>query len=369
MGEPVADLRDARAELADVEARIADHGEAAVDRVADAYDEATALLDQYLGSATGTGDFEAYVRFQEEFVQLVEDLPDDLPARDAFEAASETVEQRRLSESDFAAARSQLAPAAEIAGLVSEREQARRAVTDARRRVDRRLDEVESRIEELERLRTLGDADLDAPVAELREPIEAYNDAVTDAFATFRREESAREVLEFVAATEAFPLVAFRPPPDDLLTYVHEHEAGTEPIPQLLEYADFTASKRAHYVADPDALRTHVSVHRTYLERLDGDPLTVAWPPAQAGELAFRARELVSAVARFADEDVVAKARAVGRLTDDRERYERLRTAAEARVELTDAERDRLKTGAIEDDLAEARAERDRLREALAGDD
>lgn len=368
MGDPVADLRAARAELSAVEARIDEHGEDAVRRVAKAHDAVLRLLDSYLGSATGTGDFEAYVRFQEEFVELVEGLPEDLPEREAFEAANETVDQRRLSEDDFERARSQLAPAAEVAGLLDEREDARERVREARRQLTDRLDELDERVEDLERLLELGEADLDAPTEELREPVEAYNEAVTDAFEEFRREESARDLLAFVAETAAFPLVDYEEPPAELRTYVENHEAGTEPVPTLLTYADYSESKRAHYVDDPDALRTNVAVHRTYLERLDAEPLTVSWPPPPTGRLSYRARELVSAVARFADEPVVARARELRTLTDDPERYERLRTAAAAEAELTEDERERLAAGDVEAELAEAREERERLRDALDDD-
>ncbi|MFC6726971.1 hypothetical protein ACFQE1_21840, partial [Halobium palmae] len=169
---------------------------------------------------------------------------------------------------------------------------------ERRREAGVRLDEIEARIDQLERLVRLGDADLDAPVDDLREPISAYNDAVVDLFRAFRRSASARELLRFVDTTDAYPLVDYRQPPSELETYVEEYEAGAEPVPDLLEYAEYSASKLDHYVADAAALKRNVAVHRTYLERLDPDPLTVSWPPLPAETLRYRCRELVAVVGR-----------------------------------------------------------------------
>lgn len=365
MSDPVDALADAAAARRDAEAAVADAGEPRVETVASAYASATRLLDRYEGSATGTGDFGAYVEFQERFVDLVENLPEDLPTRDAFEAANDTLDQRRLTERDFERARETLSPAADIAGLLDDRAEARERYREARRAVEKRLDELNARITELERLSALGEEDLDAPVGVVRKPIAAYNDAVREAFATFRREEPARAVLSFVSATEAYPLVDYRPPPADLASYLASAPVGMEPIPTLLEYAAYSPSKRAHYVEDASAFQRSVCVHRTYLERLDADPLSVSWPPPPAARLRFRARELVAVVGRFAPDEVVAKARALRDVSRDN-RYEPLRRAAEARAELTVQERERLVAGEVADELAAARAERETLREALA---
>ncbi|QLG28338.1 hypothetical protein HUG10_12625 [Halorarum halophilum] len=373
-------LREARRRLADAESAVAEHGEADLERVRDALTRAEGLLDRYEDSATGTGDFQAYVEFQGEFADLVEGLPDDLPARDAFEAANGTIDQRRLSESDFAAAREHLAPARELTDLLSDREQAGRAVREAERDVERRIAVLDDRIADRERVLELGDAfdaasehagadgnggaDVDQRVADLRETVETYDGSVRDAFADFRREASARELLGFVDDTAHYPLVEFETPPDELLAYVEDHEVGTEPLPDLLEYADYSASKLGHYVDDPGAFRTRVPVHRTYLDRLSADPLTVGWPAPPAGELRALAGELVSVVAKFADESVVADARELRRAVT-RDDYDRLRRVAVAEADLTDEERGKLESGAIAEELEAARAERERLREAL----
>jgi len=196
---------------------------------------------------------------------------------------------------------------------------------EARRAVGRRLDEVRDEIADRERLQRLGEADLDAPVERLRDPIEAYDATVSEAFESFVADSSAREVLDFLATTAHFPLVPFERPPDDLRAFVRTSEAGGESIPQLLEYAGFSRSKLDHYVDDPDALKRAVATQQTYLERLDADPLTVGWPPPEADDLRWQCQERISVVGRFAPE-VVPDLRAVRELTR-REDYDRLRTA------------------------------------------
>ena len=66
---------------------------------------------------------------------------------------------------------------------------------------------------------------------------------------------------------------------------------------------------------------------------------------------------------RFAP-DVVADLREVAALSRETD-YERLRESAVAEDELSTAERERLRTGAVTEDLEEAVAERERLESAL----
>jgi len=360
-----AELDRAAARLADARESVAEAGEDAVREVADAHETAVSLLDQYEDTATGTGDFESYVRFQDEFASLVEDLPEDLPRRGAFESALEHTDKRRLSEGDFAAAREDLAPAREVAALLSARDEALDAYRTARRDVGHRLDDVREAIADTERLLELGDADLSAPTEELREPIAAYDEAVREAFRDYRSSTSAREVLDFVATAASYPLIDVREPPTELVEYVVEYPAGEEPIPELLEYADYSNSKLDHYVEHPSALKRTVATRQTYLERLDAEPFTVGFPPEPADELRYRAEELVSVVSRFAGDDVVEHLRDVVDLARDEERFEHLRTAAVAREELDDAERERLQSGAVDDDLDDLRAEKAALEAAL----
>jgi len=360
-------LRSAERRLADVEREIESAGEDAVVDAADAYRTAIRLLDRYEESATGTGDFQAYVEFQDKFLGLVEER-DDTPASEAFSAAGERLDQRRLSESDFDAAREDLAPAAEYVDLLERRDDAEEAVEKARRdaRVRRRdLDaEIDARAEWL----AVGEADLDAPVEELTDPIEAYNDAVRAAFDEFYASASIAAVVDLLDRAESFPLVEFRSPPRDLREFAADSPDADEPIPTLLEYADYTGSKLDHYAEDPGLLQTTVAVHRTYLERLSGEPLTVSLPPPPAETLRFRARELVSLLGRFAAEETVAELRAVRDLTR-RDDYGELRRAARAHEELDDEELAAVRSGAAAAELERLRDARDRLVAALDGDD
>ncbi|MDS0220077.1 hypothetical protein NDI54_01790 [Haloarcula sp. S1AR25-5A] len=330
----------------------------------DIYSELQTLLERYDGRATGGGDFEAFMEFQGRVGTLTDDLPEDLPERDTFEEIDDFLQQRRLTESDFEQAREMLSPIGDLVGRLDELDEAREQYKKARTDAGRRRGELGDRIDDLERLQRLGDADLDAPVEHLRDPIQHYNDAVTEAFRDFRTDTPAREALAVIERADAYPLVEFQSPPTELLTYVREHDAGREPIPKLLEYADYSASKLDHYVDDAAALRSAVATRRTYLRRLDAEPVRIDWPPPSADALPWYCREYRSVVARFADESVVAALREVRRLAE-REDYERLRESAVARSELTETERERLASGAVEDELSAAREARAAIGDAL----
>ncbi|SEN60546.1 hypothetical protein SAMN05216388_100412 [Halorientalis persicus] len=360
----IADLESAHRAAESAQARVEERGEGDLEAVAEQYDRLQRLFDDYEEEATGDGDFRVFIEFQEEMEKFVDGLPEELPHRECFEEVDDIMQQRRLTESDFARAREALSPAADDAALLEEREATRNRYAELRTRAERRVRELDERIADLDALVAMGEADLDAPVERLREPIASYNDAVEAAFREFKREASARDVLGFVEATASFPLVEYRQPPSKLTDYIETHQPGTEPIPTLLEYADYSKSKLDHYVDDATALKTAIGASQTYLRRLDAEPLTVSWPPPAAAELRFLARELIQVTGRFAPEDVVAKVRTVRALTE-REDYDRLRTSAQAREQLDDAERQRLQSGAVQADLDATREAREELAATL----
>ncbi len=362
--ELTAALERADSRYREVANRIDEVGEARVEAVADALDRARGLLDRYEGRATGSGDFKAFVEFKQSFSELVENLDEDLPRREAFEEANDVVDKRRISEGDFETARDRLDSAEPVAELLDERASARQSYREAKGALRRERERIDGEVERLEQLQSLGEADLDAPTGRLREPVDAYNRVVREAFRAFKREQSAREVLAFVADTGTYPLVAFRQPPEDLFAYVRESEVGTEPISTLLEYSEYSRSKLGHYVDDAADLKRHVATERTYLERLDAGPLTVDWPPPRAERLRYEARERVAVTARFAPESVVERAREVRDLAHDPE-YERLREAVVAEEQLTAEQRRRLDDGGIADDLAALRDRHETLSAAL----
>ncbi|WP_225332831.1 DUF7118 family protein [Halomicrobium urmianum] len=363
-GDAAERLRRADDERRRTRAAVESAGEADLRALRDACETLRETLDRYEDRATGDGDFAGFIEFQDRIAHFTNDLDEDLPERATFEDVDDRLQQRRLTESDFAAVREELAGAESTAEPLNDWEDARAEYREARKAARRRLDELADRIDELERLRRLGEADLDAPVERIREPIEAYDEAVGEAFREFRSDAPAREVLEFVATTALYPLVPFAEPPEDLREFVQSRAVGSEPIPQLLEYADYSRSKLDHYVDDPATLKRNVATRETYLRRLDADPLTVGWPPPAADVLRWQCDERISVVARFAS-DVVPDLRRVRELTR-REDYADLRDSAVAREQLTGDERERLQSGAVERDLNDARAERERIEAALA---
>ncbi|MCU4717532.1 DUF7118 family protein [Halapricum hydrolyticum] len=372
-GQSVEELIDQfqRRERAHEEAcdRVEEAGEQRLRTLQEYYGELTGLFDRYesriVSDGEGEVDMEAFIEYQEELAHFFEHLPEDLPHRADFEAVDDLMHERYLKHSDFEDAREALRPVADLVERLEERGRTRDRLDEARHDLERKRRALDERITEYERLVELGEADLDAPVERLREPIEAYNERVTEAFETFTREASAREVLAFVESTAAFPLVEYRQPPEDLLEYVRTAEAGAESIPQLLEYAEYSVSKLDHYVDNARALKRNVATHRTYLQRLGADPLTIEWAPPTAETLEFQCRELVSVVDRIdPPESVLAALRDV-RALSRRGDYERLRESAIARKRLDSDERKRLKNGTVQDELKQLRDRRDRLASIL----
>jgi len=368
----VDDLRAAADRVAAAEAAIDEHGEASVEAAADAYRNATRLLDRYEDSATGTGDFTAYLQFQTEILELVDALPDDTFAADAFQRVSDRLDKRRLNEADFEFAREEIEAAGEAVDMLEEREAAIDAYRAARGDADERLAELREEADRLRDLQRLADVDLDVSTEPLRERVDAYNTAVRAAFERFRETRPARELFDLLGDAADRPLVGVDRPPRDLVEYIDSTPAGTEPLAELVEYADYSPSKLEHYVDDPGALRTSVAVHQTYLDRLDAAAFCVTWPPAEAATLRARLDEVAPFVRRL--ESAFAGDAATDDATDDagdaadataieaarrrlarftrRDNYERLREVAVAETELTDDEYDRVASGAVDDDLA-----------------
>ncbi|WP_049933797.1 DUF7118 family protein [Halarchaeum acidiphilum] len=360
----VARLHDARERRDDAEAAVDEHGADALERLRAHRGDALRLLDGYEDSATGSGDFQSYIEFEGKVAELVEDVDDDLPRADAFDAYDDALDKRRVTASDFDRARDALDPVADLTARLDEREAARDAHRSARRDAEERLAALDDEIDRLERVARLTDADLDAPIDDLREPVEAYDAAARSAVEDALTDRSARDLLGWLDALSAFPLVDVPRVPPELLAYVREREAGTEPVSTLLEYGDESLSKLEHYVDQPATLKRVVGANRSFLQRLDGDFLTLGWPPDPADVLRYRADELVSALDRIDADDAVARLRDVVAIART-ERYARLREAALARDELDAAERERVANGAVGDDLERVRDARERLADAL----
>ncbi len=364
--DPLDRLREARADLEAAESAIEGIGEDRLDSLDETRERLVRLFSRREDEAVGTGReaFAAFASFKLELASIVDSLDDDLPEREAIERAASVFEKSRLTEGDFASAREELEPVDVRLSVLDEREAARNALRDARRAAAARIEELDERIDRLERLVPLDPDDLDAPIEEIRGPIESYDDEVSAAFSAFLAETSAREVVSFLRTTEQYPLVPFEPLPPDLVAYLEESDAGEEPLPTLLEYAEFSPTKLSHYVPDSDAFRRSVATNRTAIERLDSRPLEVGWPPPRSAELRWRIRELRPVVDRFGDEGLIVRLRRIASLARE-ERYERSRAAALARSGITDEERALVRSGEIETELAAARERRAALCEEL----
>jgi len=358
-------LEAARDDLERAQAAVEAVGESRLRDLQDAHDRLTTLLGRYEDSASGSGDFQAFIEFQDALADLVEDLPEDLPEREVFEDIDEGMQKRRLTERDFEAARADLEPVEDRLARLEDRREARDRVRSLERQLREAIHETRQEIDRLETVRSLGDADLDAPVEALREPIETYNQSVRSAFAEYRDSQPARAVIDLVETAQHFPLLDVSDPPAGLGDFLETAAAGAEPIPTLLAYTEYSRSKLSHYVDDPATFQRVVGGNRTYLERLDAAPYTIEWPPPAPDAFRWRAQELVSMVDRFAPAETIAALDRVRELARDEARYRRLRRTARATRELTADERERLAEGQIETDLAEARERLDALEDAL----
>jgi len=338
--------------------------------VADLRADLEALFDQYEDRATDWDDLEGYAEFRTELGHLVEDLGDDLPdrTRGAVEAADDALVTggvaETLSASDFREAREALSVLEEYADRRDRLEHARERYRECRRAVADRRDALADRVADLEWIASFADATLDADLDPLREPIEAYNRAVGADIEDLRRDTPAREALSVLASAADRPLVDVDLPPEDLHAFVRDAPGGEKPLATLAEWAGYSPSKLDHYAENADAFRRHVTTHRTYLEGLSADPFEVAWPPPPADELRWRCRGLEPAIRRFAREETVARLRAVRRLSRD-PGYTGVRRAAVAREELDPEARGLIRDGRVEEELATAREQLDRIERAL----
>jgi exonuclease VII small subunit len=363
----IADLEAAISEYQTAQAAVETVGREQLEALSDAYTDLLELLREFEGKATGTGreEFVNAAQFRASVVDFVDELDDELPDRERFEAARDAVDKRRLSESNFERAREALSPVQEDVDRLDRLETAAEQLRTAYETGEETIEQLEEAIARQERLLELGEADLDAPIQELRDPVDRYNERVETAFEQLRSERSTRELFALLEETEQYPLIDIEQPPAEIRDYVAAHAAGEEPLTQLLEYAEYSRSKLAHYVDDPDLLKRKIATQRVALERIDAAPFTIDWPPPEADRVPWLTRELRGAASQLLDEDALAGLRDLEALARDANRYERLRTAAEAAAELTESDRQRLESGAVGETLSEYREQRDRIAELV----
>ncbi|MFB6254053.1 MAG: hypothetical protein ABEI06_05540 [Halobacteriaceae archaeon] len=359
------ELEQTAEEYVDTREEIQGIGKDTLSQLQDAYSQITSLLDQYEETATGSGDFESYIEFRTEITEYVENLPESFPEHETFEEIAEIFDQRRLSTRDFKKARRLLSPIEDQVAKLDRFQDKKQEYKNVRGTAITRLREIEDQIEELEYIKTLGEADLEAPIEKLQDPIETYNDNVQADFDEFIRTTRAEDVISFLETTQAYPLIDFQEPPPELVEYLTTKPAGEETIPQLLEYASYSLSKLDHYIEDPAALHQHVGNHEVYLNRLDADPLQIAWPPPKHTRLQWQIKEIQAALNRFATNETIASLHTIKNKLQDPEQYSHLRQAAIAIDELTAKHRQQLRNDEISDKLDELQVEKNQLQTLL----
>ncbi|MFW6152895.1 MAG: DUF7118 family protein [Halobacteriota archaeon] len=348
-------LSKARAEALDAEAAPGELDAGAARELKEASRLAHDLLDSYEDRATGSGDFGGYLEFRQRFDAFVEGLDADLPHRGRFEQAAADVDRRRLSGSDFDAARRELEPIEPVVEALDTLDDARDRLSSARRAVLDRRARLEERRARLEELASLDPSALDAPVDELRDLVDTYNESVASDHHRLLHDEPVRSVLEMYEHLSYFALLDIDAPPDPLVAFMAEHPAGTEPVATVLEYLSFSRSKLEHYVDDAGHFLAEVRPHSPYLERLAPDPFQVDWPPPERDVFRWELRELGQAVSRFGTESTVADLRRLESLCRTGGRYERQRSSAVLHEDLDEDERDLVRTGSVHDELEAVR--------------
>lgn len=363
----IDDLKSAYTTVQDIEATIEDIGQERLDTLNNRYEEFTTLLQSYKEPASGTGreTFQEYVAFQGELESFESALAPNGLETDAFKEAIEYLDQRRLNQDDFEEARTIIAPAEDRLTILDERDEAREEYAEVKRAIHQRINELDDDIARLERALSFENVDFTAPVDQLRTHVESYNSAISTDFSTYKSNAPAREFIKFIEKTTAYPLVTFTPPPSDLVTYLETTDIGTEPLPTLLEYTDYTRSKLSHYVNDPTTFNARIAANQTYLNRLSPDPLTISWPPPQQAELHWLLRELTSVINRIAPTETMEKLNTLQNFTN-KDKYVDIQQAAKADAVLNPSEKERLASGELTRELEEKQQEKDQLQSALS---
>lgn len=354
------ELQTAATAYRDANAAVEEYGTSELEHLTDQYEQARDMLLTYEDKATDTGiqEFVSFAQFKSRFISFVENLDDELPGREHFLQAKDHLDQRRLSSEDFQRAHEALDPVKDLVDRLDQRSKARDRLIRARQQAVERRAELQDEIAQYDRMLTLGQADLDAPIERIQAPIEQYNSAVRDGFDRLRREQPVRELLALLERSQQYPLVDFQAPPAALASYLQSGSISDQPLVTLLEYTEYSPSKLSHYVPDAGEFRRHIATNRTYLQELDSEPLLIDWPPPAAEHIPWLVRELRPLAARIIDEDSLAALRSVRRIAENQSEYQHLRRAAVAHAELSPSDRERLESGTIA-------AERETLTDAV----
>lgn len=354
-------LDEARSRLETATASVEAVGEDTARDTKRYYDRLVDLMDRYEESATGTGEFQEYVAFQDALADLLSDLDRaTVTDRAAFEDALDRFERRIIREKDFRRARADLEAVRDVAEAVETADRLRRRLANDRGRLSSRLRNLEherSRIvRHIDELESVSDVDPEPLVTAVRE----YNDRVRDEFTTFREEAAAIEVARVGFKARLFPLAEVPPIRDeDAIEVLASSGLGSESVPTVLEYAGYSDSKLSHYVDRPRWLREHLPV--SWFETVNGDAFAIALD-TDAGVLCHRAPALAKVIEGFANPETIARLRRLRDMAVDGS-YERMRRAhrlAENRA-TTDVEAARRELSAVEEAIERVERAIDRI--------
>ncbi len=315
--EDVSRLNDA---LDTVEAADAD----ALTRTRSLKERFEAGIREYRDRATGRDDFGSYVEFRS-IAAAVEDAVDgDEPVygADVLERAAARFDRRTIRPKHFDRAEEDLQELDTAVEALDTAEEVRGDVESLRHRLERRRNqlknEIESKIEEIERAERFADVDY----SDLVEVLEGYNESVQQDFRSYRSDASASDVVRLGARAGEHPFVPDQPVSLDDADRL-EDVAGDRSVEEVMEMMGHSKSKLEHYV--DSAVEFRRAVPKSYLETFDGDAFTVSWEDP-ADVVRFEVPELLKEVSKFAGEDTVEQLRRLRRLAikDD---YERMRKA------------------------------------------
>jgi len=339
-------------ELRELRETVEEVGEERAETTRALYESLTDVTEEYREEATGHGNFEKYVEFENHVIAFENTVEEeDVHLQDDFEKSLERLDRRTLQDKHFRRALDDLDAVEELAEDYERYTELRDELRDELGSLERRKEELASRIDELEESVEKAREVEDVDVSELRDSVETYNDRVRRDFEEFVRDTSAVEVARLGEHVSNSSLLGDVPVEEGDAERLDEY-VDDESVDRVLELADSSDAKLSHYLEDTEGFRD--AVPRLWFESPSAEPFVLSYEPE--GKAKYKTRELVPIVAEFADEETVEALRGVKRMAE-RGDYSRMRSALVDRREVGgDAE-------TVEEELEEARSERRRAEE------
>lgn len=339
-------------ELRELRATVEEVGEERAETTRALYESLEDAIEEYREEAAGHGNFEKYVEFENivvAFENTVEE--EDVYLQDDFEKALGRLDQRTLQDKHFRRALNDLVDVEELCDDYERYTQLRDELRDELGSLERKVGELDGRIEELEEGIEKARGVEDVDVSELRDAVETYNERVRDDFKEFVRTAPAVEVARLGERISDASLLEDVPAEEGDAERLAEY-VDDESVDRVLELADSSDGKLSHYLDDTEGFRS--AVPRLWFESSNADSFVISYEPE--GTVKYKTRELVPLVAEFADDTTIDALRRVKRMAE-RGEYSRMRSALVDRREVgDDAE-------SMEKELEEVRTERQRAKE------